>query len=500
MSWYDVDRQGLAKLMANKDRSFILYEVGCQNAWDEDGVTRVDILLEPVPGKPQARFTVTDDAPEGFMNLGEKLALALAVEAHIITTTGGVRFHPDESRSTLRKKREAGSEVSMLLKLTRAQVAEIEAAARLVIPPANIVTTFNGQTLTAPAPLTSFAAALKTQKADDEGNMAPTTRNTVIEVFEPLTDGGGWIYELGIPVVRTGDTWSVNIHQKVPLNMNRDNVTPAYLRRVRTLLLNHMADQLTSEEASESWVKEATASKDVETSAYSTVMNKRFGENRVMFDPSDPEAGMSAVARGYTLVTGNQLSGGERDNMRRFRADGKDPFQPAGRVFPSAKPYSSDPNALPVKVIPEGEWTDRQAQVVRYIKHIYRLLLGSDLSVRIVSTRNNFSAAYGSYQLDLNRSRLGKRWFEDTTPEGLQRVNDLMLHEFAHHGDVHHLEHRFHEACTKLGAKLAGAALAGKLLPKRYGSRPKQETAPRSPNPASRSSTSTLGDARVPHI
>ena len=130
-------------------------------------------------------------------------------------------------------------------------------------------------------------------------------------------------------------------------------------------------------------MKEATASKDVETSAYSTVMNKRFGENRVMFDPSDPEAGMSAVARGYTLVTGNQLSGGERDNMRRFRADGKDPFQPAGRVW------------VPSWRVPH--------------------------------------------------------WLGSCFPRGM-------------------------------------------------GSRPKQETAPRSPNPASRSSTSTLGDARVPHI
>lgn len=492
-SWFGVDRRGLSKLLDKRDRSFILYEVGCQNAWDEDGVTQVDITLEPVPGKPRARFTVVDDAPDGFdnlshawtlfaesykkgsptkrgfMNLGEKLALSLAIEARIITTTGGVRFNADESRSTLRKTREAGSEVSMLLKLTRAQCGEIEAAARLVIPPRGITTTFNGKVLPSPEPLTSFEATLRTQKSDEDGNMTPTRRKTLVEVFEPLTDEGGWIYEMGIPVVRTGDTWSVNVHQKVPLNMNRDNVTPAYLRDLRTLVVNHMADRLTEDDAAESWVKDATASKDIDADAYAQIMDKRFGKDRVMFDPSDPEAGMDAVSRGYTLVYGNQLSGGERDNMRRFRDEGKDAFRPAGRVFPSAKPYSDDPNADPVTVVPESDWTDRQAQVIRYAKHAYKVLVGSELHVTLVATRNSFGAAYRNYQLDLNRTRLGKRWFEDTSPEGLARVNDLLIHEFAHHGGVHHLEHRFHEACTRLGAKMVQAALAHKLKPQQYG-------------------------------
>jgi hypothetical protein len=506
--WFDVDRAGLAKLLHNKDRSFIINEVGFQNTGDEDDVTRVDITLEPVPGKPQARFTVIDDAPEGFndlrhswtlyadsykksdptkrgfMNLGEKLALSLAIEAHIITTTGGVRFNSDETRSTLRKKREAGSEVSMLLRITRDQCGEIEAGARLVIPPRSIVYTFNGKRLPSVDPIASFPASLATVKADSEGNMARTTRNTTIEVYEPLTDDGGWLYEMGIPVVRTGDKWSVSIQQKVPLNMNRDNVTPAYLRRVRTLVLNHMADRLTENEASESWVKDATASKDIEADAYLAIMDKRFGEKRVMFDPSDPEAGMNAVSEGYTMVTGNQLSQGERDNMRRLRGEGSDPFQPAGRRFPSAKPYSTDPSAPPVKVIPKADWTDRQAQVVNYAKQVFKLLMGSHLTVRIVATRNNFAACYGSYQLDLNRTRLGAAWFNDTSPEGLQAVHDLLLHEFAHHGGIHHLDNRYYKACTHLGAKLTGLALDGSLKPKRYGFQTKRGDRPKKAAPA----------------
>ena len=82
-------------------------------------------------------------------------------------------------------------------------------------------------------------------------------------------------------------------------------------------------------------------------------------------------------------------------------------------------------------------------------------------SVRIVATRNNSAACYGSYQLDLNRTRLGAAWFNDTSPEGLQAVHDLLLHEFAHHGGIHHLDNRYYKACTHLGAKLTGLALEG---------------------------------------
>ena len=51
---------------------------------------------------------------------------------------------------------------------------------------------------------------------------------------------------MGIPVVKPGDKgddepFHLNVHQKVPLNMDRDNVTPAYLKLLRREVLNHAA-------------------------------------------------------------------------------------------------------------------------------------------------------------------------------------------------------------------------------------------------------------------
>ena len=489
--WFDVDKEGLAKLQEGKDRSFILFEL-LQNSWDEEGVSHVSITTQGLPYKSLVEVRVKDDSPTGFrtlshawtlfaesykkgdpskrgkFNLGEKLVLALALSASIKTTTGTVKFGPG-GRSKTNDKTDRGSIVRLVLKMTRDQMHELDDAADLVIPPEGITTVYNGRVLKRSDPLSVFTTTLPTEHSDAEGNLRPTRRKTEVEVFEPLTDVG-WIYEMGIPVVETGDRWSVNIKQKVPLNLNRDNVTPSFLRKVRAAVINHMADSLDADSASESWVKDATASPEVEPEAFSTVLSRRFGENRVMFDPSDPEAGMNAVSNGYTLVTGRQLSEGERNNLRRFRDEGTDALRPAGRVFPTKKPYSDDPNAPLVDMIPPDDWTERQQQVVEYARHVFSLVVGpGHLNVNLVKTKNRFAAAYGPYKLDFNWTRLGRRFFNETDMAALQRVNDLLIHEFGHHYSSNHLEGKYHDALTRLGAKLAGAALTGQLRPQDYG-------------------------------
>ena len=59
------------------------------------------------------------------------------------------------------------------------------------------------------------------------------------------------LYEMGLPIVETGDKWHVSVGQKVPLNRDRNNVRPAFLRAVRTLVLNEMHERLTEEDAND---------------------------------------------------------------------------------------------------------------------------------------------------------------------------------------------------------------------------------------------------------
>lgn len=65
-NWFDIDKQGLAKLMDGRPKSFIIAEM-YQNPVDTNA-KRVEMRLEKLPGTPKAKLTVIDDDPEGFQN------------------------------------------------------------------------------------------------------------------------------------------------------------------------------------------------------------------------------------------------------------------------------------------------------------------------------------------------------------------------------------------------------------------------------------------------
>lgn len=52
-AWFDVDRKGLAKLMAGRSKAFVLYEL-LQNAWDQR-VTQVSVTIAALPGRSTLR-------------------------------------------------------------------------------------------------------------------------------------------------------------------------------------------------------------------------------------------------------------------------------------------------------------------------------------------------------------------------------------------------------------------------------------------------------------
>ena len=117
---------------------------------------------------------------------------------------------------------------------------DICAAVSTLIPPVGVATTFNGEALRERKPLHTFSVILPTEAADVEGRLRKLERKTKVEVHEVLANEKAKIYEMGIPVVETDDRWHYNVMQKVPLNHDRDNVTPAYLKIVRAHVLSAM--------------------------------------------------------------------------------------------------------------------------------------------------------------------------------------------------------------------------------------------------------------------
>lgn len=471
MNWFDVDKQGLAKLLEARGKGFAVLEL-LQNAWDQN-VTRVDVSLLPVAGQPLVEVTVQDDDPDGFanlahaftlfaesekkadptrrgrFNLGEKLVLACCKSATIHTTSGTVVFDETGRHVYPRRKRNAGSVFTGLMRMTREELDEAVALVHRTLPP-GVATYVDGSLLPTRPRAASWTATLRTEVADAEGYMRRVDRSTVVMAYEPLPGETGTLYELGIPVVETGDRWHVNVMQKVPLTMDRENVPPAYLRAVRVGLLNALAHKLaTQEEATAPWVREAAGDKDAAPAAVSHTLDLRFGAKRVAYDPSDHEANKLAVMDGYTVVSGGSLSAGEWENARQAKL-----VEPAGKVTPSPKPFSAD--GQPLRTIRREDWTPAMGAFNGYVRSLARRLI-SEQSLRVVLANDpqwGFGGCFGGSTLTVNVARFGGRaMFYADGPD--ERLLAFLIHEFAHAKVSDHLSRDFYDETCRLGAALA---------------------------------------------
>ena len=489
-NWFDVDRKGLGKLIERRGggdgwgsqgggKIALLLEL-IANALDANGVTRVEVILEPEAGVPHATIVVRDDSPGGFedithawtlfaessrkgdpnkrgrFDLGEKLVLALCVEASIISTKSAVMFD-SRGRSSMKARRELGTEFMGIARITRAELAEIKAGLKLILVPQGITLLVNGEQLPSRTPLKTVDATLPTEISDGEGVLRRSTRKTIVSIYEPLPGETPMLYEMGIPVVETGDKWHVDVQQKVPLNMDRDNVTPAYLRDVRTYVVNAMHDQLTEDDANATFVNEALADGAASPEAVKKALDLKYGAKRAIRDPSDPEANMNLVAQGYTLINGNQLTKAQWENVKKHDSAHT---RPAGQIAPTKKacfgPGGKD------TWVPHEKWTPAMRAVVAYSAEVCRELTGTRVEVSVLSDiTESWGACYGSQGLVFNLGRLGHSFFDECDHGPTDPLNQLLIHELGHGmpGGDNHLAAAYHEGLCKLGAKLARLAL-----------------------------------------
>ena len=474
--WFSVDKAGLGFQAEEAGKGRLVGEL-IQNALDEPGVTKIDVKLAMVPGQALAELTVEDDSEEGFkdlshaytlfatsnkrgnpeqrgqFNLGEKLVLAVCTRASITTTKGAVIFDADQGRTEQPdQKRERGSIFQGRIRMTADEYTQVCDYLRSLLLPDGIAVTFNGDRLMPRMPIQTFEASLETQIADSKGVMRPTTRKTVVSLYEPLPGEVAHLYEMGLPIVDSSDKWHVNVHQKVPLNKDRNNVPPRFLKAVRTIVLNEMLNSLTEDDANADWVRQASSDPNCSEEAIKKVLSLRFGDKFAGFDPNDKEAGKNFVAQGGTLVYGPMLSPQEWANAKKAGA-----IEPASKICPTPKPYGKEADGKNVTIIPPDKWTPGMKSVADYAVFLGQELMQVPVTVTFVNTTNAFLACYAPGELHFNLFRLSHAWFEGGITEEVDR---LVIHEFGHQYSGDHLSEQYHDALCLLGAKLKKLALA----------------------------------------
>lgn len=456
-SWFEVDRKGLRKLYEDKDKTFILREL-IQNAFDEN-IRNCEIMISKLNPKT-IKLKIMDDSPEGFrdishaytlfadtykrlepekrgrFNIGEKLVFSLCDYVRLETTKGTIVFD-GRGRHRVPYKTEKGSVITIFFKGTDKDFENLLEYANLILVPKRINLVVNGRKIKYQKPINSNLISLPTEYEID-GIIRKTVRGTSMEIYEKGEKA--YLYEMGIPVCEIDCQFSVNIQQKVPLNMDRENVPYSYLEQIFAEVLNMTYNDIKPDNSSDIWVREACGNKRIEKDAIKSILVKRFGDKFCSSNPFDPISNDDALSNGYNLIRGREMNGKEWDNIRRDNL-----MQSSTELF--GKDIVSSPKIEP---------NENQKITGDYAKRIAEKILGINIKVSFVNCREAINlASYGNRILTFNVARCPKGFFDQ--PISIQTTN-IILHELGHEFGKH-TEASYHDALTKLGSVLTFTAL-----------------------------------------
>jgi hypothetical protein len=474
-SWFEIDKKGLQQIQNDKNKFFIIKEL-VSNSFDED-INRCVLTLDFDKDK-ELFVNVLDDSKDGFkdlkdsytmfapsykkgivtkrgrFNVGEKFALSMFRTACITSTTGRVTFLEDGTRKKTYTKIDKGTLfMGKLPKINKSQYEDLINQSQNIIPPKDVEFLVNGKVIDRLPTYKSFIEELPSITKDDEGNLVKTKRKTEIELFK--TDEH-FIYEMGIPVVSTDIGFSINVNQKIPLSKDRDNVSPSYLKKLKTYILNHTSSDLSEEETKSSWVQEALENAD--THAVKDVIDVRYGDDAVVFDVTDHEANKKAFADDKNVITGGSFNSQVWDNIRRTRDDYEDFAKPSGSIGKYSSPNLN--GTKPAKLLDKSKITKEMKQVISLAKKLHKQLFNQELNVEIFNEKglggNRLSATYckgySGSDLSFYYKTLGKDWFNLQTNK--VKIMELIIHEFGHFYSGDHLSERYYDGLCEIGAKL----------------------------------------------
>lgn len=398
-----------------------------------------------------------DPEKAGRFNMGEKMVLSFCRWARITTTSGTITFDESGRDENKRATLSRGTLFAAEIDCDRFRLEQfVEHMNKIIVRP-GLTLFVNDQEVQRRTPIHTFEIALKTEIGDD---LRPTVRKTVVEVYEPIGHqvavfkvSQPMLHELGIPVVELpDDRYDISVKQKVPLNVDRDNVTPAYLRDVRVAVFNEMHHRLTADDMQTQWVAEATSDERCHDKAITDFMTKKFGEKRTQFDPSDIEANKRAAFEGFTVIPPRGLNATQRENAKRAGA-----LAPSGQLFATPKPFHKD--GKPVEIIPVDQWTVGMVKTVRYVQWLASQLIEKDIDVLIVRRLSErISACYGpGGPMYFSLNSLGHAWFN--LPLNDPDKEELIVHELGHEFEADHLSRAYNDSQTKLGVRFKNLAL-----------------------------------------
>ena len=478
---FEVSTEGMRLLHEGRPLWQLVKEL-ISNSWDEE-VTKCDVHINRFKTRGVVEVIVEDDGNgfnditdsftlmkptekqsnptvRGRFNLGEKELLSIAKSATIETVGHTVTFPEDGGRVHKKNKRENGTVVTAYVKGKNDEVdPTLEMLSSFIVPnnieyrlfSDGVEWSYTRQL----EKVTSFDAHLRTILSNGINQpLTSTTRKGNVDVYKVINSTVsidkqklGSIYEMGVFVQHIEAPYQVDVNQKVPMPPNRDVVSDKYLQDIYAEILMKVCDDISSEDASASWINIALEDGRVDDKTMRSMMTKQLGDNAYLWS-SDTVANDQAIMAGMDVVHSRSMSPVIR---ARFQDVGlqttHSTFGLKRSGFDSSDISLGDGSLLNTNDIMEqfGNVVSKDMESVsKYAKWISKQLLGFEVDVQFDNDKIYHALAdYRYYDstrgtLTFNIARLdGKEnWFKNCPTK---EQTFIIVHELGHHhsGDGH---------------------------------------------------------------
>ena len=422
---------------------------------EDDGNGFIDITDSYTLMKPTQKQS--NPLVRGRFNLGEKELLSIARDATIETVGHTVSFPSGGGRVHKKNKRQKGTIVIAHVRGKNDEVDDtLEMLSTFIVPNDIDYRLFSDgvewKYTRELEKVTSFDAHLRTILSNGINQpLTNTTRKGNVDVHKVVNSTiardqqeYGAIYEMGIFVQKIEAPYLVNVDQKVPMPPNRDVISDKYLQDIYAEVLMRVHEDISSEDASASWINIALEDERVDDKTMRSMMTKQLGNNAYLWS-SDINANDEAIMQGMEIIHARTLS-----PIIRGR------FQDVGLVTTHEKfgLKRRDGNYF----APPVEINENMKNVAKYARWISQQLLGFSVEVEfdddnVYKAKADYlyeSDQFGTLTFNVAKLEGKKNWFKNCPTK---EQTHLIVHELGHHHEGHGHQRNYNDKLTDIATQ-----------------------------------------------
>jgi hypothetical protein len=470
-SWFDIDNAGWKRMNAGRPPYELVKEL-IQNVLDESFNT-VNINYEFKDNI--FNLCIEDDIEGGFANSslittvfmtskedshlkrgrkgrGLKEFLSVCKTAVVETVGKTVEFCSDGTRKEYGNSRTVGTKISCSIIEEgwnqEAVIAINDFLKRVIVYSGKIF--INGKLIKDRVKIAErLSCYLTTQKIKD-GVQKDVADYAAISIYDK-NGKDGWIYEMGIPVCNTDIPYDIDIHQRIPLNDNRNEVSKIYLTDTKKYIVKALINKLEKKDYL-GWALETLWSYWGYTIEERSTILSKFANNKTLIKSKSKIINDKAKQKGFELIDISVYN----EKLRDFLEDG---------ISTADKTISDiEKNTKEIDVEP----TETEFEFISKLEELIKKAIGKDIKIRIMEkpkdiVSGNTTLAIHTFcgndtVIKYNRLGLSKKVFEN--PYG-EKALDILIHELGHEDSSEH-ETDFCNSVTKYAGKIMSYLLNNK--------------------------------------